>query len=299
MKRLKTKRKSWRQVAAAAVATSLVVGATSLETQVDAAEDAFGNNLSVPVVMVPSAVAEDAPTLRGGNCGLNQDPVGSKSSTYPEYWLQKTEAVWQAQCSTAQSADVFVNWGDNLISRPVISSRQPVRVEVALDHLTGSVMKGYTVENLTPDVEDRYATYGTRGVAESFSTVRVFDSGAQLTIERIDGPGGVIFSGPMVAEINSVGSVVYGFNWGMKGKSQRALPGKYLLTFTTSHTRVIGVDSGDVAKATFTPQSSSLIVELSSSTGRKGGSGSGSGGSGGSGSGGSGSGGNGGMGRSK
>ena len=59
---------------------------------------------------------------------------------------------------------------------------------------------------------------------------------------------------------------------------------------------MIGVDSGDVAKATFTPQSSSLIVELSSSTGRKGGSGSGGPGSG---SGGSGSGGNGGMGRSK
>jgi hypothetical protein len=262
------------------VVASLMLGAGSLVSQVNAAEDAYGNNLSVPVVLVPSADAVGVPVLRGGTCGSSSNPVGPTSSTFIGYWIQKTEAVWQAQCATSRTADVIVNWGDNLVSRPIISARQPVRVEVALHQSLTDPMTGFLVEKLTPDVEDRYATYGTRGVPQSFESARVFDSGAQLTIERVDGPGGTIYSGPMSAEINSAGALVYGFNWGMKGKSQRALPGTYLLTFTTSNTRVVGVDPGDVAKATYTSRSSSVTIVLSSSAGRRGGSGSGGSGSG-------------------
>jgi hypothetical protein len=181
-----------------------------------------------------------------------------------------------------------VNWGDNLISRPVLSAKQPVRVEVALEHMPGSPMTGYVVDKLTPDVEDRLATYGTMGVATPFTTVRVFDSGARLRIERTDGPGGVIYDGEMSAEVNSIGAIVYGFNWGTKGKTARALPGTYRITFTTNATTVTGVGAGDDAKATFTARSSTVTVQLAASAGRRGGEGSGSGGQGGHGSGGGG-----------
>lgn len=261
-----------------------------------AEEDTLGNNLSVPLLVVPSATAGDLPTLRGGACGNATAPSGAKSSVYPAYWLQKTEATWQAQCSQATSANVMVNWGDNLISRPVLSTKQPVRVEVALEHTPASPMTGYVVDKLTPDVEDRLATYGTLGVATPFTTVRVFDSGARLRIERLDGPGGVIYDGAMSAEVNSVGAIVYGFNWGTKGKTARALPGTYRITFFTNATTVTGLGAGDESKATFTSRSSSLTIELAASAGRRGGEGAGSGSGGGQGGGGQGGGGHGGGG---
>lgn len=267
-------------LAAAAVA---VVAQTPIAS---AEEDALGNNLSVPVVVIPSATAGDLPALRAGACGAHIAPTGSKSAMYPDYWLQKTEATWQAQCAVAARGDVVVNWGDNLISRPVLSAKQPVRVEVALDHTPAAPMTGYVVDKVTPDVEDRFATYGTKGVPTAFTTVRAFDSGARLRIERTDGPGGVIYDGEMKAEVNSIGAIVYGFNWGMKGKTARALPGAYRLTFTTNATTVTGVGPGDEAKASYTSRSSSLDIVLSPSAGRRGGEGAGSGAGGGSGSGG-------------
>ncbi len=266
--------------------TALAVAVIAVAAQapmVSAEEDALGNNLSMPLIVVPSASAGDLPALRGGACGGNIAPTGAKSAMYPDYWLQKTEATWQAQCAVAARGDVVVNWGDNLISRPVLSAKQPVRVEVALENTPASPMTGYVVEKLTPDVEDRLATYGTKGAPTSFETVRVFDSGARLRIERTDGPGGVIYDGPMSAEVNSVGAIVYGFNWGTKGKTARALPGAYRITFTTNATTVTGLGEGDDAKATFTARSSSVDIVLSPSAGRRGGegAGSGSGGSGG------------------
>lgn len=255
-----------------------VVGAFS--NTVSAEEDTLGNNLSVPLVVVPTASPDDLPALRGGACGASVGATGPKSSQYPGYYLQKTEALWQAECSVAATANVTANWGDNLTSRPVISARQPVRVEVALEQTPASPMSGFVVDNLTPDLEDRYATYGTMGVTTPFSTVRVFDSGATLRIERVDGPGGVIYEGDIPAEVNSTGAVVYGYNWGVKGKTSRALPGTYLVTFMSNNTNITAVDAGDAAKATFNSKSTSVTVVLSASAGRRGGEGSGSGGSG-------------------
>lgn len=104
----------------------------------------------------------------------------------------------------------------------------------------------------------------------TFSTVRVFDSGVRLRIERIDGPGGVVYDGPMSAEINSVGAVVYGYNWGTKGKTNRALPGTYRITLTTNNTRITAVDTSDVDKATFTTKTTSLVISVSPTPGLKG-----------------------------
>lgn len=260
----------------AMVLAGSVTGATASE------DEGFGTNLSVPAIFVPSSDATDAPALRGGECGAAIAPTGSTSLVYPGYYLQRTESVWQAECAEVSSLDVTANWGDNLTNRPVLSSRQPIRVEIGLEAMPLEAMDGFVVEKLTPELDDRFATYGTRGDVTTFATVRVFDSGLRLRIERIDGPGGVVYDGPMSAEINSVGAVVYGYNWGTKGKTNRALPGTYRITVTTNNTRITGVDASDVDKATFNANSSSLIISVAPNPGLKGkpgvGSGNGSGG---------------------
>gem|GEM_PF-2249552 len=274
----------------AALVGSALVGAVLTSNSASAAEDeGYGSNLSVPAIFLPGSTATDAPALRGGACGNAILPTGSTSTQFPGYYIQKSESMWQAQCANADAVNVVANWGDNLTSRPKVSSRQPIRVEVGLDYTPATPMKGFVVEKLTPDAEDRVATYGTTGALVDFTTARVFDSGARLRIERVDGPGGVVYDGPMSAEINSTGAVVYGYNWGVKGKSGRALPGTYKLTYTLNRATFIGVDAGDVAKASYTPKTTSLMLTVSATTGVKGKPGSGSGSSGGGSSGGSGS----------
>jgi hypothetical protein len=258
-------------ITASLVGVALCGGVLASQSVSAAEEEGFGSNLSVPAIFLPSVTGEGAPALRGGVCGEAMAPTGSMSLDFPGFYIQKSEASWQAECAEADELDVVANWGDNLTARPVLSSRQPIRVEVGLEYEPTTPMAGFVVEKLTPDVEDRFATYGTRGDEIDFTKVRVFDSGAELKIERLDGPGGVIYDGPMSAEINSVGAVVYGYNWGVKGKTTRALPGNYRLTFTTNNAVVMGVDASDSAKATFTSSSTSLVVSVSASPGLKGG----------------------------
>lgn len=275
-----------RRLSVVALTSMALMGVVPFTNAVSAAEEeGFGSNLSVPAIFVPSSTSTGAPALRGGTCGNVMMPTGSTSLVFPGFYLQKSESTWQAQCGEVQSLDVLANWGDNLTVRPMLSSKQPIRVEVGLEYSPVTPMSGFVVEKLTPDLDDRVDTYGTRGDVTAFSKVRVFDSGVTLKIERIDGPGGVIYDGPMSAEVNSVGAVVYGYNWGVKGKNTRALPGNYRLTFTTNNTRLVGVDSSDAGKASFTSRSTSLDLTVSASSGFKGksGNGSGSGGSGGSG----------------
>lgn len=278
-----------RRLSVLAATSIALLGLAPINDIVNAAEEeGFGTNLSVPAIFVPNADGADAPALRGGECGESMMPTGSTSLVFPGFYLQRSESTWQAECAESQSLDVYANWGDNLTMRPMLSSRQPIRVEVGLEYSPTVPMEGFVVEKLTPELDDRLATYGTRGDVSSFSKVRVFDSGVSLRIERLDGPGGVIYEGPMSAEVNSVGAIVYGYNWGVKGKTTRALPGNYRITFTTNNTRVVGVDASDSAKASFTSNSTSLDVYVSATSGLKGKSGSGSGSGGGQGSGGSG-----------
>lgn len=274
-------RKKWR-LPVLAVSGVVLLGVAPLNGVVSAAEDeGFGSNLSVPAIFVPNANATGAPALRGGACGELQEPTGEKSLVFPGFYLQRTESTWQAECAESTTLDVYANWGDNLTSRPVLSSRQPIRVEVGLEHSPLTPMNGFVVEKLTPELDDRLATYGTRGDVSSFSKVRVFDAGVSLRIVRLDGPGGVIYDGPMSAEVNSTGSIVYGYNWGVKGKTTRALPGNYRVTFTTNSTNVVGIDASDSGKATFTTKSTSVEISVSATSGLKGKSGAGNGGSGG------------------
>jgi hypothetical protein len=249
-----------------------------------------GNNLSIPAIFVPDATG--GPVLRVP-CGTYAVPGwdGVPSSTlYTGYWLQKTDATWSADCTTALSANVIADWGDNLTSRPNLPSGKPVRVEVILLDTAAIGMRGFVITNLTPDLEDRLSTYGTRGFPDdAFTTgdagapvTRVFDTGATLTIERLENgiPVAEIFDGPMTAEINSTGSVVYGFNWGTKGRKNTPAAGIYRLTFRTVATTITGItDTAAIVVPTWDAGSTSLTIELTS--GKKPGKGGGGGGGGG------------------
>jgi len=258
-------------------------------------EDAFGNNLSVPTVFIPDS---STLPLRVG-CPPAADPTGPQSTVYLGFWLQKTEATWTADCvqfgvpESAHSVPVAADWGDNLTTRPNLPAGKPVRVEVSLvDHSDDAHvpsypgLQGFVVTNLTPELEDRLATYGTDGTtfltaAPGAPFTRYFDEGARLKIEKLDDVTGqpispAIFDGPMTAEINSIGAVVYGFNWGSKGKKNTPAAGKYKLTFTANYTNIVDITDKAAANVPIIEGggvATSIIVTLTSSHGGQGGQG--------------------------
>lgn len=209
------------------------------------------NNLSVPAVFVPST--SGAPTLNFP-CG---DPVAASGETtyFPalpvsenlpngvtagNYYVQGEDS-WQAGCTTAAAGTVSVTaaWGDNLVSAP-LKARTPIRVEMGLMGDTSVYsMTGFDVVKLTDEL-DRYATYGTLGVADAaYGEVRVWDAGARLTIKSTDGTL-TVFDGEATAEINATGRVVYGYNW------SRPVLGTYTITFTAPNVTITGADAGYV-----------------------------------------------------
>lgn len=233
-----------------------------------------GNNLSIPAIFVPDSLG--GPALRVP-CGTYAVPGWDgvpPSTVYEGYWLQKTEATWSADCTTAPAANVLADWGDNLTTRPTVAAGKPVRVEVSLLDPAAVGMNGFVITNLTPELADRLATYGTRGVpddafvtgAEGAPLTRVFDTGATLTIEMLDETGtpvSVIFDGPMTAEINSTGAVIYGYNWGTKGRKNTPAPGTYRITFRTVATMIIGItDTAGQNVPTWDATSTSVTVVL-------------------------------------
>ncbi len=228
-------------------------------------ETILGNNLSVPTIFVAGSTA---PTTRipCPSLAISPGTDGKTPSTeYPGYWLQKTDATWTAECTTTESANVTADWGDNLTGEHGVTGNHTIRVEVGLLDME-AIMTGYTVENLTPSLDDRNSTYGTLGDPQAVFTTgadifaKVWDPGATLKIEKMNGPtpASTIYDGPMSSEINSTGSVVYGYNWGNKGSPPGT--GIFRLTFTTSPaTLITGVAD---TSAEFTEHSSSLLVNL-------------------------------------
>jgi hypothetical protein len=222
------------------------------------AEEGLGNNLSVPTYFVPSTVG--APALRTACPTGAVDPTGTTALfNNIEYWLQKTDAVWSAECSNADLASVTASWGSNLTNDRAIKAGKPIRVEMAL--LSGDTGIGYEVVNLTPDLPDRQSTYGTLGVPASMAYM-VWAAGAELRIQAV-GAATPIYNGAFTSEINSTGKVIYGYNWGIKGKTSAPTPGTYELTFTVpAATTITGnVDEG-VVNTTFTAQTSTVTINV-------------------------------------
>lgn len=159
----------------------------------------------------------------------------------------------------------MADWGDNLTSSPSLKARQPIRVEMTLFQ-DGVTATGLMVYKLT-DEADRLATYGTSGDLVAGMPVRVFDAGATLSIKNLgtgtwvlgDETGGV----PMSVEINSTGGVVYGFNWGIKGRTSTPTAGTYELTFRTVNTTIVSLEDADAVRVpTFDATSTTLVISL-------------------------------------
>lgn len=229
---MKNKRAALTLLLSGTMMATLAVAAPVTAAEVETA----GNNLSYPAKLLGSG----APALRLPCSPTKSDPLGPQSTIYTDYWLQKTEGVtWQAVCETAEDAVVTAAWGSNLIDGRLRAGK-PIRVEMNLIDQDAPVFPsgeggGYLVEKLTPDLDDRLATYGTNGTT-LITNYRVFDTGAELKIERCADDAcavaSTIFNAPMSAEINSLGNIVYGYNWGTKGPSNAATAGTYKITFT-------------------------------------------------------------------
>lgn len=192
-------------------------------------EDETPNSLSVPVINVattnaPFACTSTALVLPTGTQISYPDGFDNPIVVPPEdgtlpteglYYIQG-EASWQAECgSTAEMLNVTADWGDNLGGDAKLNVGAPVRVEVGLFvdttvHPAYAAMQGFKVVKLTEEL-DRYATYGTLGVAEDLDEVRAYDDDAVLRI--IDSSGTAVYTAAFSAELNSTGRIVYGYNW--------------------------------------------------------------------------------------
>lgn len=229
----------------------------------------YGNNLSIPTIFAGDT--STAPALRITTCADGAQAPGAdgaeKSTTFPGYWLQGETPTWTAACQySTTNVPVIADWGDNLTGdAPAVNTQGGVRVEVALLDPTAVGLTGYTVVKLQPDLEDRLSAYGTDGTSfitdSSTAMTRVWDGSAAL---RITGSSGtVIYNGPISAEINSTGGIVFGYIWGSKGT---AIPADlYTLTFTVSGAATTITGTAD-AKASFTGTSSTVVLPLGVTT---------------------------------
>lgn len=232
----------------------------------------YGNNLSVPLTVSPS-VGDAAPLALRVDCPTTLvEPSGGMPTTIDgiDYYLQKTETVWSAPCTEATTTvSAVADWGDNLTVAPKLVTGKTIRVEVALFDQNGAGQKGFLVTKLTDDI-DRLATYGIEADAATnkfvtgttgFFSTHVWDAGATLTIQKWTGTAwdtGVTF--PASAEVNSMGAVVYGYNWGVKHDYPEA--GQYRFTFQVgTGTTIAGVED-TTTNVTHTDDSTSVTVNL-------------------------------------
>jgi len=207
----------------------------------------------------------DAP-FYGSAGGTSLDAPIIGMAVYPGYWLQQSAATWSSYCTTATSATVTAQWGSNLTDSPQLHADKPIRVEVSLLDMaaTGDPYLGYAITNLTPTLPDQSATYGTDGTTflsgvNGGAQTRVWGPGATLSIT-----GPATYNGPISAEINSTGAVVFGFNWGGNNSGTTDPAGTYELTFTIpSPITIDAVTAGTTNQPTFTSNSTTVTVVVS------------------------------------
>lgn len=238
--------------------------------------ETLGNNLSVPAIFVPTSTTTGAPALRVPCAAAPQAPIGAQSGQFPGYWLQKSEATWSATCAEQASAAVSAQWGANLTDAPSVATGKPIRVEVSLlDKLAAGT--GYVITNLTPELEDRLATYGTDGTTFQAGVngapfTRVWGPGATLTITNTSTH--VSSTYPLTAEINSSGAAVYGYNWGSQGSKNTPAAGTYLLTFSIgAAVAITGVEAGALRSPVFDTVTNTSSIQVTLTAANRGGGG--------------------------
>jgi hypothetical protein len=288
----------------------------------------YGNNLSYPVVFAEGygvtglsltsvtpwsePFAEPFP-VAGDNTGLrplvteefsNFPSLVEPYPASPSYYAQGTVNTWRAEWTAGTPGtpeEVQVDWGDNLISQSWTAT-QPVRVETVLRQPISMV--GFPMTSLLGS--RRTETQGTTGIPEDSLGRTVYSTTAHLTIQKYDpvtksvipngcsvdktvydqaadGPGGY------AAEVNVVGSVIYGYNWSLS--QCNAAPdsnkdGYWLITFKLDenanmpagpvprNVKIVGVAdiSSPITKVSYDDYSSSLLIQIVSTrpTGGKG-----------------------------
>jgi hypothetical protein len=195
-------------------------------------EPGASNNLSVPLINIGGS-------WTGVTCPLAAEilPSGDPATGYEIdpaafYYVQGLN-TWQAECVAAETASADAFWGDNLSGDAKLKVGMPIRVEIGLETPSAG-MDGFTVVKLEPSMLDRESAYGTLATCDAelncsatvktFTTVRVFDSGATWSVMK-DG-GYVIEPEPIGSEINATGKAVYGYNLRV-GEA-----GSYTITFS-------------------------------------------------------------------
>jgi hypothetical protein len=226
------------------------------------------NNLSVPAIFVPNADSFTSVVCTIGDDSADPSgPMGVDTNNdgildeHLDYYVQGV-ATWQSDCDPAATALAAAAWGDNLKNAP-LRARTPVRVEIGFLADGVQPMPGYTVVKLDPTLLDRESHYGTFGVKEFFSEVRVWEANVRLDIIGTDGR--VEYGGEFKAEINSTGRVVYGYNW------RPDVAGDYTITATVTDITITSVDAGTLGD-------DGKTVSIDVTVGNKGGGGGGNGG---------------------
>jgi len=194
-----------------------------------------GNNVSWPVVfaegtgLTGSPVATDAgtrPAATEAEALAELLAIAVTSPTAPFWWtgnvvdatgyyLQATANTWRGQIvdGTGQAKyDAEAAWGDNLLGTGNLAAGHPIRVEVALSATGIGTLQGYNMPYVAnPSSPDEIQ--GTDGTLGDFIPL-IYSVGPTLTIEQLSGPGGtvtgVFSSGPISAEVNVGGRIVYG-----------------------------------------------------------------------------------------
>jgi hypothetical protein len=136
-------------------------------------------------------------------------------------------------------------WGDNLTGDAKLKVGSPIRVELVLAVSGADQKNGYTVVKLEPSKLDRESAYGTLATADgngfiatpTLMTPGVFDGQARMEIRNVNGTV-VVPDGPVSAEINATGKIVYGYNLRVTAG------GTYLITFTVPNVTFDGCDAG-------------------------------------------------------
>ena len=262
----------------------------------------------------PTQPGAELPTA-GDATGL-RPLTGEVYSTFPwlvtpypansGYYAQNTENTWRAQWVAGTPGTfelVQVDWGDNLISQSWTAS-QPIRVETVLRKpLTSETsMIGYPMTSLLGS--RRSEIVGTTGVPEDMLGATVYSRTAHLLIQKLDNAGNPIptygcnvskavydtaVDGPgnYAAEINVVGSLIYGYNWNLgscTAETDASKAGDWLITFMldppadtggiTRNAKIIGVAdiSSPITTVSYDEYSSSLKIKILSTrpTGGKG-----------------------------
>ena len=217
----------------------------------------YGNCLSTPVVFAEGhgLTGEDVIHNTGlrGTPGIESfiEPYdGTIIEGYPVY-RNPSVNEWCADWvdgSSWSSVPVTLDWADNM-TRQTWTDRSKVRVEIVLfaDIDPGvTPLTGYNMYSLGGIKKEEVAATNTTTYTADLATV--YTNVARLTIERLNGEGGIpvltVYDSPCYdkyfvdgptdaysAEINMMGKCIYGFNWDVAEVDLPERSGWYRLTF--------------------------------------------------------------------